>query len=184
MLSLLLSLALSPPADTLAPVRQLAHRSFRRREAASRTLARMGERARPALRRGLHSPDHEVRRRCRDLLADLDARMLRDLRGRDSWPMVDALWYCEQERRYARAGEETPEAARLRLWGHYQQRHREDPFQGPPWQNDRAATQDLVSDWLAAGCPPRWVRAVLAEMRRRDQCFFDHHYGGRCPGLP
>lgn len=180
MIALLISLLVNPPppAEVRAPLRRLGHRSFAVREKAQAQLRALGRRAEPALRRAARSsPDLEVRRRAQGLLARLEAEATESFAP---WPMIDALWYCEEQRRYAVAGEFTPEGLRFRLCNQYLVRRGSD---GPPWNNYRAATRDLAADWLAAGVPARLLRAVLAEMRRRDQLFLDHHYGGRCPGL-
>src|SRR5262245_18908884 len=57
-------------------VRQLGHRSFAKREEASRELAAIGESARPALTKAAADPDAEVGCRSRQVLDVLDARAL------------------------------------------------------------------------------------------------------------
>jgi uncharacterized protein (TIGR03067 family) len=55
-------------------IRQLGSENFQKREAASRDLAAIGEPARHALRRALHDPDLEVRRRAALLVESLVAK--------------------------------------------------------------------------------------------------------------
>ncbi|HKB04355.1 MAG TPA: hypothetical protein VKD90_19175 [Gemmataceae bacterium] len=57
-------------------IRQLGHRCFAKREAASRELATIGEPARAALTNATADPDPEVGRRARQVLDGLDARAL------------------------------------------------------------------------------------------------------------
>src|SRR5262245_65865706 len=64
------------PDRIAALVRQLGHRSFAKREEASRDLAAIGEPARPALTTATADPDPETARRARQGLDGLDARAL------------------------------------------------------------------------------------------------------------
>jgi hypothetical protein len=57
-------------------VRQLGHRSFAKREEASRELSAIGEPVRPALTKAAADPDPEVGRRARQVLDGLDSRAL------------------------------------------------------------------------------------------------------------
>jgi len=66
----------APNVGTDRLVRQLGHRSFAKREEASRDLATLGEAARAALTRAATDPDPEIGRRARQLLEGLDARAL------------------------------------------------------------------------------------------------------------
>jgi hypothetical protein len=61
-------------AEVRRLVEQLGAESYAQREAASKGLADLGERALPALRAAKNSPDPEVRRRVARLLRPLEAR--------------------------------------------------------------------------------------------------------------
>jgi hypothetical protein len=79
LLVLLLSLARSacadPAAETNRLVRQLGSSSFAKREAATKALRALGEKALPALKQAATSPDAEVRRRATQLLRPLEAKV-------------------------------------------------------------------------------------------------------------
>src|SRR5262249_11250034 len=57
-------------------IRQLGHRSFAKREEATRELAAIGEPARATLAKASADPDAEIGRRARQVLDSLDARAL------------------------------------------------------------------------------------------------------------
>ncbi len=59
-------------------VRQLGADRFEQREQAAAELMRLGPQARAAVRRGLQSPDAEVRHRCRTILRLLEHRWLQE----------------------------------------------------------------------------------------------------------
>ncbi len=173
MLAILSLLLCPPPAGTAACVRDLGAYSFRVREAASVRLHALGERA---ARVALGSRDPEVRHRARMVLDALEAEQWRVL---GPMPMVDALWYDRAVREYMDG------TALRRLYGELASPHRDgrrypdDPWQ---WGYLTAGTRELIEDWRAAGMPWWLLRAVLAEMRRRDAAFLRRHHGGQWPG--
>jgi hypothetical protein len=83
------------PPDPRAPalVRALGADSFRAREAAQDALARMGAGARAALEGARGSPDPEVRRRAREVLARRPGTLDEEVGW---WPQLDLLWYDDR----------------------------------------------------------------------------------------
>jgi hypothetical protein len=83
------------PPDPRAPalVRALGADSFREREAAQDALARVGGGARLALEGARGSPDPEVRRRAREVLAHAPGTLDEEAGW---WPQLDLLWYDDR----------------------------------------------------------------------------------------
>ncbi len=160
MLAILSLLLCPPPAGTAACVRDLGAYSFRVREAASVRLAALGERA------------------ARVALGSRDALEAEQWRALGPMPMVDALWMNTTTMQYTVANR-----FRERYSG-YTDGQRESRYPADPWEWGwlTAATHEIVEDWRAAGVPWWLIRAVLAEMRRRDAGYVERYSSGKWPG--
>lgn len=121
----------SAPVSAAELVRQLGSSSFRDREAAYDELMRRGAAASGALELGVRSDDREIRRRCQDLLRQIEDAELRALllaphltRFRfDNTPLRSALLEIEERTGLQRAAPE-PAGRRVSL----------DTGEGPFWQ--------------------------------------------------
>ena len=171
---ILAALGIHPAA--LVPV--LGSEDFAARVAAYRALERWGDAALRPLRAREDDADPEVRRAVAELLCACRQRALERI---GPFPCVDALWYDTRHKWDDGAGGVSYGTYDSNLptyeWaGPYLNARGRD---GYPFAQYSLATIDLVNDLLDAGVPECVLRAMVAEMRRRDGVYLARNHAGR-----
>jgi hypothetical protein len=165
------------PPDPRAPalVRALGADSFREREAAQDALARMGAGARLALEGARGSPDPEVRRRAREVLARRPGTLDEEAGW---WPQLDLLWYDDRGEVVA----DPPwSLGQVRHW--VEQCYLDGPdVTGPVAETVYArygdACRRLAHDLHGRGVPRRLLLPAVRRLQRREAAWAARYLGG------
>jgi GNAT superfamily N-acetyltransferase len=169
--------ARAPDPRAPALVRALGADSFREREAAQDALARMGAGARLALEGARGSPDPEVRRRAREVLARRPGTLDEEVGW---WPQLDLLWYDD---RGEMLGWPLPwHLAWVKSWlqGDYLDRPGDGEAEADTTYAHYAdACRRLAHDLHGRGVPRRLLLAAVRRLQRREAAWAARYLGGR-----
>mgnify|MGYP000850450680 CR=1 FL=1 len=159
----IIALATNPDAV----VQQLGDPDWKARERATAILTAAGPAAKPALLKAVRSDDAEVRERASKLLTKLHNQHVNSFRP---MPPIDGLWYCDKAFSYVSADDEKGGACaeNHKKYGKYLQAAQGMTSADGDYPTYRRATRMLVEDWIGEGKTDEWIRAQLADMKRRD----------------
>jgi hypothetical protein len=165
--------ARAPDPRAPALVRALGADSFREREAAQDALARMGAGARIALERVRGSPDPEVRRRAREVLAHAPGT----LDGEAGWwPQLDLLWYDDRGEPLEWPLPGWLAWAKVRLEKDYLDTAH--AYAREPENVYAAACRRLAHDLHGRGVPRRLLLPAVRRLQRREAAWAARYLGG------